>query len=339
LPAPNRVSTTFDEVADALRAHGLGLTRAKEGPNALAELTHRGLSRRFRLEIRQAVRPSDVAALAARHQGGEGTSSLVLCRQLSEPVQAALRDHGIACADAAGNASIDEDHLLIWIAGKVNPAPRPAPARFGAATWRVAFAVLRHPERLRWTVRDLAAASGVSPAAAGNALQAFASQGWSVSLGKQGHRIVAPERLLDGWTQGFAWDLAPKLIIARAKPVGASVRAWAEAARPTFTAAGALLGGALATEWSGHPIHAEDTTVWVEAWNAETMRSLRLVPVTSGGFAVRSWFAADLENATHPGLAHPLVLLGELAADGDARLEEARASLRAACLDGWEARR
>jgi hypothetical protein len=69
------------------------------------------------------------------------------------------------------------------------------------------------------------------------------------------------------------------------------------------------------------------------------MRSLRLVPVTSGGFAVRSWFGADLENATHPGLAHPLMLLGELAADGDGRLDEARASLRAACLTGWEPRR
>lgn len=142
--------------------------------------------------------------------------------------------------------------------------------------------------------------------------------------------MVDGEGLLTTWMVGFANQLGPKLEIARAASPGAeSPSAWAQDVRDQLSPAVALLGGEAAAELAGHDIRGSTASVYVRSWDAPTMKALRLVPAREGQISVRSAFAPHMEDPSDRRIVDPLVVLAEVAAIPDERLDGARAALRA----------
>ncbi|MEQ1502454.1 MAG: type IV toxin-antitoxin system AbiEi family antitoxin [Myxococcota bacterium] len=272
---------------------------------------------------KRAVRPSTIAAVAdaARAQVGP---TLLVSEYVSPECAELLRARGLAFADAAGNVFLDAPEYLVLVTGRRSPTPVVDPSeRLAAAALQVAFVLLRDPDAASLGVRALGATAGVSHGAAANALRTFARRGWVDGDGA----ITDAHGLAAAWVAGFADRLGPKLVLARAACPGApSVEAWARSVVDRVSPD--LLGGEAAAMVADLPLRGPTGSVYVRAWDAATMKRLRLAPSADGPITVRSAFAPSLGDPVDPRLADPLLVLAELSALPDERLDETRAALR-----------
>lgn len=91
---------------------------------------------------------------------------------------------------------------------------------------------------------------------------------------------------------------------------------------------GALIGGELAADRAGLGVRPATGSVYVSAWNASAVVSLRAPPDPEGPVVVRERFCEGLADPADSRLTHPLIVLAELSMLPDPRLDEACASLR-----------
>lgn len=311
----------------------LGVLDPAGAVDAELELVRAGESIRFGAVVKRTVRPSTVALVADRLRHLTHEHPLLLVTAHASPRTAELlRARGISFMDAAGNAYIDTPSLLVSIEGR-RPAEfsaRKTPDRIGVAALQVMFVLLRDPDARTLSVRELGARAGVSHGAAAKARHAFDRRGWIVNLGREGYRLTDPEGLLEAWLVGFSGQLAASVEIARAMSPGAlSPASWAKGVAEHLAPDFALLGGEAAAELAGHGIRGETASVWVSGWDADTMRRLRLVPTRDGKILVYRAFAPGMGDPADARLADPLLVLAELAAIPDERLDETRDALRA----------
>ena len=316
----------------SLAEHGVK-TRVRSGPHGSAD-AHVDLSRgnarqAFSAIVKRTLRPSTVAQVVDHVSALQQDRPLIVAEHVSDETASLLRARGLAYLDVAGNAFIDTPNFLVAIAGRRPSPERPTPARerVGAAAWQVAFVLLRDQDAFGLTVRALAERAGVSHAAAAMALHALDARGWIQNLGRRGHPIVQPEALLSSWLTGFVDHIQPRIALARATAPGKTPADWAREVA-TNTQGTHLIGGELGAELGGQEIRGTTGSVYVTAWDAATLRRLRLVPTPQGAIAVRRPFAPDLADPTDPRLVDPLIVLAEVAAIPDERLDGTRASLR-----------
>lgn len=163
----------IDAVSDRLVEHGLEVfVRRERGPHAAdATLALRwgGVRQRFSLYGAPAVRLARV--LAARDGAArEGAApALVAAPWISPRMGAQLRAAQVAYVDSVGNASLRFGPVLIEVSGRARP-PRPVTAPTSVrlrqlvtpANARVVTALVADPALGAATLRDLAAAAGVS---------------------------------------------------------------------------------------------------------------------------------------------------------------------------------
>ncbi len=124
-----------------------------------------------------------------------------------------FRRAGVQYTDAAGNAWVRFDDVLIDVRGRRlandhGPHPRTTGNLFSTARARVAFALLAWPALWDAPQRELAGAASVSLGQANNALALFRESGFGPA---QGGRSA---ELLNLWAAAFPSGLAQKLIIA-----------------------------------------------------------------------------------------------------------------------------
>lgn len=166
----------------------------------------------------------------------------------------AFRRAGIQYLDAAGNAWIRFDGVLIDVRGRrlqadhVHHGPGADRARgnlFSASRAQVAFAFLQWPRSWKMSQRDVAEAAGVSLGQANNAVAMFRQAGF----GPGGHR--SDSELLDLWVASFPTGLARKLVLAT---YGGSIEDFRKvnAEDPVFIA-GAVVSGEVAAASMVHP--------------------------------------------------------------------------------------
>jgi len=319
-----------------VRARVVGVTAPIDGVDAWLELERGGTSVRFGAVVKHTVRPSTVALVADRLRHLPHEQPVLLVTGFASARTAELlRARGISFLDAAGNAHIDTPTLLVSIEGR-RPAPSSATKtrdRVGVAALQVMFVLLRDPDARALSVRELGARAGVSHGAAAKARHAFDRRGWIVNLGREGFRVTDPQGLLEAWLVGFSGQLAASVEITRAMSPGMSSPAsWAEGIAQHLGPGFALLGGEGAAELAGHGLRGETASVWVRAWDADTMRRLRLVPARQGTIRVYRSFAPHMDDPADARLADPLLALAELSAIPDERLDHARDALRAIVL-------
>jgi hypothetical protein len=145
---------------------------------------------------------------------------LVMGDRISERSANSFRDAGIQYLDAAGNAYITFDDVLIDIRGRRHTSSgskamlfdRPANL-FSPRRAQVVFALIAWPELSRATVREIATTAGVSLGLAHEGLELLEKNGYLES----GHsrELRGRRELLDHWTATYPSGLSPTLDLAQ----------------------------------------------------------------------------------------------------------------------------
>jgi hypothetical protein len=290
----------------------------------------------FAAIVRKGLRPAALPFLLARIRQLEtsGRRALVCTDYISPPLAKRLRDLGVWYVDAAGNAYLQEGHALYVYADgqRLAAAPPLRGQTYSEAGARALYFLARHGPKVGATYRDIQATTAVSLDKISKVFGELEARRVIAVRGRGRYEVVAPDRLLDLWVDGFADRLAPEIEIARCRAAEgddlARLLRREAAALETVTIAGEMAADLV----TGH-LRATAARLYLAPEDeARTRRVLRLAPAQDGPIVLCRAFATDLadEGVTKDGLrvAHGVVLYAELMAAGDARLDEAALRLQ-----------
>ena len=282
-----------------------------------------------RIYVIPSLTPAWIPLLAERI-GEAHQPAVVITRHVSDAASAELRRRGIEFVDTAGNAWLRPGTGVVWISGRRPPPPaKPVPERLGGAAWQVAFVLLRDPALEMASVRALADAAGVSHGAADAALRALHGRGWIQHLGRSGHPIVARAALIEAWRTGFTDRLAPRLDVLTVRPHPEPLEDWHDRVAAALADRRVIVGGELGARLSGHDVHPTTATLYAANWERGLLGPLRLLPDPTGTVVLRRAFSRYVADEGSE-VVCPLLLLGELSAVADMRLDPTREALMGA---------
>src|SRR5580658_5971713 len=141
--------------------------------------------------------------------------TLLLAPYLAAPTAKSFIDAGISFADAVGNIHLslcDEYHWTV-IGERKSPKP-PESERLTPAAVQLLFQFATNPESASWTVRDLAAAVGLSKSKVAELRLQFAHERIFTTQGSEKSPGVTRE-LRDRLISGYNQILRPKLVLGR----------------------------------------------------------------------------------------------------------------------------
>jgi hypothetical protein len=277
-----------------------------------------------------ALEPVTVSSLAHAVPRMPSSPLLVVGNRITRRSAAGFRDAGIQFVDAAGNAYISFDGVLIDVQGRTGSTTPVRERRhsgttatqsanvFSALRSQVVLAILAWPELSAATVRDIAKAAGVSVGTAHDALLRLEQAGLTVPSSR---RLDRADDLLDYWTAAYPSGLGRKLEVASYHGDPARPLAALEATSPAYLSSESAEGSGIA--------RPATLTVYLSAlapklpianrWSAGPDRAANI-------FVRRKFWtsprAADEEPSTEPRNAPWPLVYADLLATGDARLAE-----------------
>jgi hypothetical protein len=246
--------------------------------------------------------------------------TLVLAPYLATPTAKSFIDAGISFADQVGNIHLALGDEYNWtVIGERKPPKPPQSERMTPAAVQLLFQLAGNPESANWTVRDLAAAVGLSKSKVAELRLRFAQE-----------RILADTReLRDRLVSGYNQILRPKLMLGRFRYQEPSVEQFV--ARLTHDAAAqeipyALTGGP-AADAIQHFYRSSEVPVFL---SAEHHRALRLLPDRTGPVVLLKPFGNLVYWREFEGkmVAPPWLVYAELLNASDPRAREAAEELR-----------
>jgi len=259
---------------------------------------------------------------------------LLLSAYVPPAIAAHLERHGIAYADAAGNAHLDGAAAYVHIQG--HRPPRIATLKGLTATdLTLVFAILCQPRLLREPLRAIAATTGVSLGKVSSTLKTLDSL--DLVRTRARHRTLHdPARLLQRWEIGYLETVRPRLNPTTWHlPSDTSLNEAYERAR---TLPNALVSGEYAAAALTGYLKPGSLTLHLAP--TETKRAavaLRLRPADAGEpdvilidrFLARlDSTVASTEAPAKTPIAHPILARAELLALGSDRLREVADRLR-----------
>lgn len=200
-----------------LMLHGApALERIDPGDSYLVDLSRRGARGIYRLMHLSVMTLAELSRVDRRV---DDHPLLVFGDRITERTARSFRELGVQYLDAAGNALIAFDDVLIDIRGRRQMIDVPADQRerstnlFSARRARVIFALLAWPELASASVREVAATADVSAGLAHESLNLLQDGGYlDPGLGLRG---PAAEGLLDLWVAAYPAGLARTLSVAQ----------------------------------------------------------------------------------------------------------------------------
>jgi len=277
------------------------------------------------VEVKRGLRPGTLGGTLLQLER-LGATALLVADYVTPPLAQELKARGVAFVDAAGNAHLDWPPVLIWVKGERPPERPEAPAVTGRAFQpgglRVLFALLCDPALVDRPYREIAQRAGVAHGTVGWVMAELPEVGHVAKVGGR-RRLVAPERLLQQWTDAFARTLRPKLLLGRYQ---AESLEWWRALDPVTY--GLTLGGEGAAARFTTALRPGTLTFYGPRVEQRLVLERRLKPHAAGNveFLRRFWTFGD----DPPGLAPDVLVYADLVATGDARCLEA-----ARQLEGW----
>jgi len=266
----------------------------------------------------------------------EGKRLLLLARYVPQPTAQQLIQAGVDFIDLAGNANIRMKPHYYWtVVGnreRAEQAERGHKTPQTAATLQVVFTIAAHPEAGTWTVRELAAAAGVSKSKAANTRRELLEKGVIRQAGGR-FRSADPQDLIDQLLSGYRQVLRPRLVIGRFRPQERDVQeflARLQKAASTSTRFRYSLTGGPAAYLLQRMYRGRHAPVFVEAAAEDTPKRLRLLPDRNGPVTLLKAFGDMVYWRTVNGtsLADPWLIYAELMTEPDARAHEAAEELR-----------
>lgn len=173
---------------------------------------------RYTAEVKRGLRPVILGAVIQQLQR-LGEKTILIADYVTPQLADALRKHGVAFIDAAGNAYIDHPPTLVWVKGE-RPIARatlqPTGRAFQASGLQVIFALLCNPGKADRPYREIAELAGVAHGTVGWVMTELPKLGFVAEV-DQKRRLLQPERLVQQWVEAYARTLRPKLVLGRYK--------------------------------------------------------------------------------------------------------------------------
>lgn len=341
---PTRDEPQLDQIRAVPFVRHLRLIPAKSGDrnaSGILEIrTPRGKHRLPLLVKRSYLDRSMVNAVIGQIQGekkaAKGGSrsvsngeTLLLATYLATPTAKCLIDAGISFADEVGNIHLALGDEYNWtVIGERKPPKPPQSKRVTPAAIQLLFQLATNPESANWTVRDLAAAVGLSKSKVAELRLQFANERVFTAHGDErspGGTRELGDRLVSGYNQ----ILRPKLVLGRFRYQEPSAERFLS--RLTQDAAAqkipyALTGGPAADAMQ-HFYRSSEVPVFL---NAEHHRALRLLPDRAGPVVLLKPFGDLVYWREFEGkmVAPPWLVYAELLNGSDPRAREAAEEFR-----------
>ena len=345
---PTHDEPLLDQIRAVTFVRHLRLIPAKSGDRnssrVLEITTPRGKHRLALIVKRSYLDRSTVNAVIGQIKGerkaakGGGQSVrngeiLVLAPYLAVPTAKNFIDAGISFADEIGNIHLALGDEYNWtVIGERKPPKPPESERMTPAAVQLLFQFASNPESASWTVRDLAAAVGLSKSKVAELRLQFAHQGiFTARRSEKSPGITRElgERLISGYDQ----ILRPKLMIGRYRFQEPSIDQFV--ARLALEGAAqkipyALTGGPAADAMQ-HFYRSSEVPVFL---GVEHHRRLRLLPDRTGPIVLLKPFGNLVYWREFDGkmVAPPWLVYAELLTGSDPREREAAEELRSEFL-------
>jgi hypothetical protein len=255
--------------------------------------------------------------------------TLLLAPYLAVPTAKSFIDAGISFADEVGNIHLALGYEYNWtVIGERKPPKPPESERMTPAAVELLFQFATNPESAGWTVRDLAAAVGLSKSKVAELRLQFAHEGIFAAHRGEKSPGVTPEfrdRLISGYSQ----ILRPKLLIGRYRYGEPSVDQFAARLSREATAQKipyALTGGPAADAMQ-HFYRSDEVPIFLDA---KWQRRLRLLPDRTGPVMLLKPFGNLVYWREFEGkmVAPPWMVYAELLTGSDPRAREAAEEFR-----------
>jgi len=341
---PTNAEPQFDQIRAVPFVRRLRLVPAKSGDrNASGVLeitTPRGKHRLPLIVKRSYLDRSMVNAVIGQIQGERKAAkrggptvtkgeTLVLAPYLATPTAKSFIDAGISFADQVGNIHLALGDEYSWtVIGERKPPKPPQSERMTPAAVQLLFQFAVNPESANWTVRNLAAHSGLSKSKVAQVRLQFARKQMFTAQGSATSPDASRD-LRDRLVSGYNQILRPKLVLGRFRYQEPSVEQFL--ARLTNDAAAqkipyALTGGPAADAMQ-HFYRSSEVPVFLDA---EHHRALRLLPDRTGPVVLLKPFGDLVYWREFEGkmVAPPWLVYAELLNGSDPRAREAAEELR-----------
>jgi len=341
---PTRDEPQLDQIRAVPFVRHLRLIPAKSGDRSASGIleitTPRGKYSLPLIVKRSYLDRSMVNAVIGQIQGerkaakGGGRSvrngeTLLLAPYLAVPTAKSFIDAGISFADEVGNIHLALGDEYNWtVIGERKPPKPPESERMTPAAVQLLFQFATNPESASWTVRDLAAAVGLSKSKVAELRLQFAHEGIFTAHGGEKSPGVTRE-LRDRLISGYNQILRPKLVLGRYRYQESSVDQFV--ARLSREAAAqkipyALTGGPAADAMQ-HFYRSSELPVFLDG---EHHRSLRLLPDRTGPVILFKPFGNLVYWREFEGkmVAPPWLVYAELLTGSDPRAREAAEEFR-----------
>jgi hypothetical protein len=271
---------------------------------------------RYTAMTKRGLRPATMGAVVQQIQR-LGDKALLIADYVTPQLADALRNHGIAFIDTAGNAYISNPPIFIWVKGErpvTQTALQPIGRAFQASGLQVIFALLCNPELVDRPYREIARLADVAHGTVGWAMVELPKLGFVAEMNKK-RRFLQPERLLQQWVEAYARTLRPKLILGR---YNAETLDWWKTVNPVKY--GLKMGGEGAAARLTHHLRPGTLTFFGQKAEPRFLLDQHLKTDPAGDVEILRQFW-QFEN-TQAALAPTLLIYADLLAIGDARCLE-----------------
>jgi len=239
---------------------------------------------------------------------------------------------GICFADDPGNVHLTLGSEYSWtVLGKRKPPALPEAAGVTPANIELLFQFAIEPESAKWTVRDLAQATGISKTRVAQLRGQFIHEHLLVD-GPDGLKFQMTPEIRDRLISGYSQILRPKLILGRYR--------YSDAAGEQFVTRLIDMARMENLRYSLTGGHAADALqrfyrspevqVFLNAVDLKTQRALQLLPDKTGPVVVLKAFGELVywREADAKMVAPPWLIYAELLTSSDPRAREAAEQLR-----------
>jgi hypothetical protein len=278
----------------------------------------------FQIDVQPRLLESALPAAAHRRHSEPDRRLLIVTSYVPTALAEKLRAHGIEFLDAAGNAYLNRPVYLFVSGRKRTHKSMQINRAFRPAGLRLLYVLLKNPNFLAKTQRELARAADIALGSLPVILQDLRGRGYLQRMGGGSQALANTRELLFRWEQGYGELLCPKLYIQTCRLAGANIKMEDLLPRlkhrPTI-----LLGGELGAATLTKHLRAETATLHITEDEKAVMASLKLVPDPHGGITLLKTFGtenASQERLNELVLADPLLIHAELARLSGDRIQE-----------------
>lgn len=280
-----------------------------------------------RLRLSAASAETTIHQLRTTETGAR--QAILLSDYLGDDIGNRLRREGLDFLDAAGNAHLSKPPLYVEVSGRKQHRRQLRSGRaFQLAGLKLIFLLLRVPQAVRWTYRELAAEAGIALGAVGPTLAELNELGYLAEDAAPYRQLYARNDLLQRWQLGYSERLRPKLLAQTCRLAdGLRLPQLEELIRQQNFDKEVLVGGEFGAALLLQSGHAQSATLHLNGDPLRTMLRLQLIPDPNGTITlVRQFGTTNHWLGWHPEgiqLADPLLLHAEtIQQAGDERLPD-----------------